>query len=37
MEPKVPFSTNTFTYIMMNQKALIKYIQNKNFIIKKLH
>lgn len=27
MEPKVPFSTNTFTYIMMNQTALIKYIK----------
>lgn len=27
MEPKVPFSTNTFTYIMTNQKALVKYIK----------
>lgn len=35
MEEKVPFSSNTFTYIITNEKILIGYLKSKN-INKKL-
>ncbi len=27
MEPKVPFSSNSFTYIMVNQQAMRYYLK----------
>ena len=27
MEPKVPFSSNSFTYIMVNQQAMRHYLK----------
>lgn len=29
MEPKVPFSSNSFTYIFLNQNLILYYAQNK--------
>lgn len=34
MEEKVPFSSNTFTYIMSNRKMLLNYFKYKKTLIK---